>query len=146
MTQFTFSNHGILISKKITTYFDAKITSKDICFLCEEWIQSKTTDFTPVRLYERVNCFPFNPILVVKKYIYIYYKNIAYHCSYCKILGKHHVADVRHKSFQSTPGDIINRSYYAEQFSFDPLRSITEWIIWQQSYRIYVMLLFRSLQ
>ena len=44
----------------------------------------------------------------------------AYHRSYNKILGKHHVADVRHKAFESTPGDIITRYEYAEQFGFDP--------------------------
>ena len=34
--------------------------------------------------------------------------------------GKHHVADVRHKTFGSTPGDISTWSDYAEQFSFEP--------------------------
>ena len=33
---------------------------------------------------------------------------------------KNHVADVRHKAFESTPGDISNRSDYAERFGFDP--------------------------
>ena len=33
---------------------------------------------------------------------------------------KNHVADVIHKAFESTPGDISTRSDYAEQFSFDP--------------------------
>ena len=36
MTQFTCSNHGILILEKITTYLDAKGKSKRTCFLCEE--------------------------------------------------------------------------------------------------------------
>ena len=45
-------------------------------------------------------------------------EKLAYHCSYYKILGKHHVADVIHKAFESTPGDIITRSDYAEQFGF----------------------------
>ena len=52
-----------------------------------------------------------------------YIKNIeklAYHRSYYKILGKHHVADLRHKSFDSTPGDISTWSNYAERFGFDP--------------------------
>ena len=47
-------------------------------------------------------------------------EKLAYHRSYYKILGKHHVADVRHKAFESTPGDISTRSTYAEQFGFDP--------------------------
>ena len=47
-------------------------------------------------------------------------KKLAYHHSYYKILGKHHVADVIHKSFESTPGNIITRSEYAERFCFDP--------------------------
>ena len=33
---------------------------------------------------------------------------------------KNHVADVRHKAFESTPGDISTRSDYAERFGFDP--------------------------
>ena len=47
-------------------------------------------------------------------------EKLAYHRTYYKILGKHHVADVRHKAFDLTPGDIITRYYYAENFSFDP--------------------------
>ena len=46
-------------------------------------------------------------------------EKLAYHRSYYKILGKHHVADVRHKALESTPGDISNQSDYAEQFCFD---------------------------
>ena len=46
-------------------------------------------------------------------------EKLAYHLSYYKILGKHHVAEVRHKAFESTPGDIITRSDYAERFGFD---------------------------
>ena len=47
-------------------------------------------------------------------------EKLAYHRSYYKILGKHHVADVRHKAFESTPGDISTRSDYVERFDFDP--------------------------
>ena len=47
-------------------------------------------------------------------------EKLAYHHSYYKILGKHHVADVRHKVFESTPGDISTRSDYAERFGSDP--------------------------
>ena len=46
-------------------------------------------------------------------------EKLTYHHIYYKILGKHHVADVRHEAFESTPGDISNRSDYAEQFGFD---------------------------
>ena len=46
-------------------------------------------------------------------------EKLAYHRSYYKILGKHHVADVRHKAFDSTPGDISTWSDYAERFNFD---------------------------
>ena len=35
-------------------------------------------------------------------------------------MGKHRVADVRHKAFESTPGDISTLSDYAERFGFDP--------------------------
>ena len=41
-------------------------------------------------------------------------EKLAYHRSYYKIIGKHHVTDVRHKEFESTPGDISTWSYYAE--------------------------------
>ena len=46
-------------------------------------------------------------------------EKLAYHHSYYKIGGKHYVAEVRHKSFESTPGDISNRSNYEERFGFD---------------------------
>ena len=51
-------------------------------------------------------------------------ENLAYHHSYYKILGKHHVADVRHKAFESTPGDISTQSDYVERFFFDPYGQI----------------------
>ena len=54
MTQFTCSHHGIIIHKIITTYLDAKVIYKNICFLCGQIIQSKTPDFTSGRLYERI--------------------------------------------------------------------------------------------
>ena len=57
MTQFTCSHHGILIRKKITTYLDAKGTSKNTCLLCEQLIQAKTPYFTCGILYERVKMF-----------------------------------------------------------------------------------------
>ena len=47
-------------------------------------------------------------------------EKLAYHHSYYKILGKHHFADVRHKAFESTPGDIITQPDYEELFGFDP--------------------------
>ena len=47
-------------------------------------------------------------------------QKLAYHRSYYKILGKHHVDEVRHKVFESTPGDISTWSDYAERFGFDP--------------------------
>ena len=47
-------------------------------------------------------------------------EKLAYHRSYYKIIGKHNVSDVRHKAFESTPGDISTRSDYAERFGFDP--------------------------
>ena len=122
MTQFTFSHHGILIRKKITTYLDAKGKSKRTCFLCEELIKIKTPDFTRGKLHERVKLFSmqrnigdFHNEFYIKQI-----EKLAYHHSYYKILGKHHVSDVRHKAFESTPGDISTRSYYAEQFSFEP--------------------------
>ena len=94
---------------------DVEVKSKRTCFLCEELFKTKTLDFTRGRLYERVNFFS------MQRKIGDFYKNfyikqiekLAYHRSYYKILGKHHVAEVRHKTFDSTPGDISNRSNYA---------------------------------
>ena len=40
-------------------------------------------------------------------------EKLAYHCSYYKMIGKHHVSDDRHKAFESTPGDISTQSDYA---------------------------------
>ena len=99
MTQFTCSHHRILIRKKITTYSDAKGKSKNTCFLCEQLIQTKTPDFTRGRLYERVKLFSVqHKIGDFHKYFYIkQIKRLAYHRSYYKIHGKHHVADVGHK-------------------------------------------------
>ena len=74
MTQYTSSDHGILMRKKITTYLDSKGTSKNTCFLCEQLIQAKTPDFTRGRLYETVNCFPFNARLVVFTKTFIFNK------------------------------------------------------------------------
>ena len=33
---------------------------------------------------------------------------------------ENHVSDIRHKAFESTPGDISNRSDYSKQFIFEP--------------------------
>ena len=58
MTQFTCSNHGIPICGKITTHLDAKVTSKNNCFLCQQLTQAKNPDLTRRRLYDRVKLFP----------------------------------------------------------------------------------------
>ena len=47
-------------------------------------------------------------------------EKLAYHRIYYKILGKNHVAGVRHKSLESTPCDISTRSDYAKRFRFVP--------------------------
>ena len=121
MAQFTCSHFGILICKKITTYLDAKVTSKNTCLLCEQLIQAKTPNFTRGRLYERVKLFSIQrKIGDFHKDFYIQQnEKLAYHCSYYKILGKHHGDDVRHKAFESTPGDISTQSDYAKQFIFE---------------------------
>ena len=122
MTQFTCSHHGILIREKITTYLDAKGKSKRNCFLCEELIETKNPDFTLRNIHERVKLFSMQRNIgdFHKDYYIKQIEKLAYHHSYYKILGKHHVAEVRHKAFESTPGDISTRSDYAEQFGFDP--------------------------
>ena len=95
-------------------------------FLCEELIQTKTPYFKQRRLYERVKLFSiqhnivgFHKDFYIKKIV-----TLAYHLSYYKILGKHHVADVRHKSFESTPVDTSTWSEYVERFSFDRVSQI----------------------
>ena len=115
-------DHGILIREKITTYLDAKGESKKNCFLCEQLIQNSTPGFTRGRLYEKVKLFSIQrKIGDFHKDFYIkQIEKLAYHRSYYTILGKHHVSDVRHKAFESTPGDISTWSDYAEQLSFDP--------------------------
>ena len=122
MTKFTCSHHGILIRGKITTYLDEKGKSKKTHFLCEKLIQAKTPDLTCGRLYERIKLLP------VQRKIGDFHKDsyiqqieeLSYHRSYYKIPGKHNVADVRHKSFESTPGDISTRSDYGKRLSFEP--------------------------
>ena len=96
--------------------------SKWTFFFCEELIKIKTPDFTRGKLYERVKLFSIQrKIGDFHKDFYIQkFEKLAYHRSYYKIIGKHHVADVRHKAFESTPGNISNRPNYAEQFGFDP--------------------------
>ena len=79
-----------------------------ILLLCAKLIQTKTPDFTRGRLSERVKLFS------IQRKIGDYHKDfyiqqiekLAYHPSYYKIHGKHHVADVRHKAFEAIPGDI----------------------------------------
>ena len=95
-------------TRKITTYLDAKVTSKNICFLCEQLIQTKTPGFTRGRLYDRVKLFSIQrKIGDFHKDFYIQQiEKLAYDRSYYKILRKHHVDDVRHKAFESTPGNI----------------------------------------
>ena len=101
---------------------DAKVKYKRTCFLCEEIITTKTPDFTHRKIHERVKLFSVqHKIGDFRKDFYIKkIEQLAYHRSYYKILGKHHVADVRHKEFESLPGYISTPSDYAEQFGFDP--------------------------
>ena len=47
-------------------------------------------------------------------------EKLSYRHSYYKTPEKYHVADVRNKAFESTPGDISTWSDYAERFWFDP--------------------------
>ena len=122
MTQFTCLHHGILIREKITTYLDAKGKYERTCFLCEELIKIKNPDFTRGKLQERVKQFSMQRKIgdFHKDFYNKQIKKLAYHRNYYKILGKHHVADIIHKAFESTPGDISTRSNYAERFGSDP--------------------------
>ena len=111
MAQFTCSHHVILLCKKITTYLDAKGTSRNNCFLCEQLIQSKNPDLTRSILYERVKLFSIqHKTGNFHKYFYIQQiEKLADHRSCYRIIGKNHVAGVRHKSFEYTPGNISTR-------------------------------------
>ena len=101
---------------------DAKGTSKKTCLLCEQIIQSNNPDFTRRRMYEKVKLFS------VQRKIGDFHKDFyiqqiersAYQRSYYKIFGEHHVADVRHKSFESTPVNIRNQSHYANDLALKP--------------------------
>ena len=75
-------------------------------------------------MYETVKLFSTqHKVGVFHKNFYIQQiEKLAYHHSYYKILGKHHVADVRHKAFEYTPGNISTWSDYAKQFRFEPNR------------------------
>ena len=120
MTQFTCSHHGILIRENITTCLDAKKVSKNNCFLCEQIIQAKTPEFKLRRLYVRVKLFSLQHRIddFYKDFNTHQIEKLAYHCSHYKILGKHHIADIRHKAFESTPDDISTWSDSAKQFIF----------------------------
>ena len=102
--------------KKSPNNLDAKWKSKTTCFLCEELIKTMTPYFTRINLHERVKLFSMQrKIGDFHKDFYIQQiEKLAYHRSYYKILGKHHVDDVTHKEFESTPGDISTQSDYAE--------------------------------
>ena len=99
----------------------AKGKSKRTCFLCEEIIKTKTPDFTGGKLHEIVQLFSMQHMIGdFHKDLYIkQIEQLAYHRSCYKILGNHHVADIRHRAFESTTGDISTRSDYAELFAFD---------------------------
>ena len=115
MTQFTCSSHGVLIREKITTYLDAKGKSKRTCFLCEELIKTKTPDFTRGKIHERVKLFSMQlKIGYFHKDFYIKQnRKISLPLQLLQNTWKNHVADVRYKAFESTPGDIGTWSDYA---------------------------------
>ena len=84
MTQFTCSHHVTLIREKITTYLDAKGTSKNTCFLCEQFIQAKTPYFTRRGMYDISEPFSIQRKLGdFQKDFYIQQiEKLAYHRSY----------------------------------------------------------------
>ena len=55
-----------------------------------------------------------------KRLIYSTYWKISLPPQLLQNNWKHHVADVRHKEFESTPGEISTHSDYAKQFIFEP--------------------------
>ena len=101
--------------KKLPSFGCKREHLKILVFLCEQIIQAKTPDFTRRILYEREKRFSVQrKIGDFHQDFYIQQiEKLAYHHSYYRILGKHHVAGVRHKAFESAPGNIINWSDYA---------------------------------
>ena len=87
MTQFTCSHHGILILEKITTYLDAKGTSKSTCFLRKELIKTKTSDFTRGNIHKRLKLFSIQRKIddFQKNFCIKQIEKLAYHRSYYKI-------------------------------------------------------------
>ena len=81
----------------------------------DSWFHTRKTSWESKTVFHKTQYWWFSQRLFIKQI-----EKLAYHRSYYKILGKHHVADVRHKEFDSTPGDISTRSDYAERFGFDP--------------------------
>ena len=122
MTQYSCSQHGVVLLEKVTYYLDDAGKKHNTCWFCEQLIQAKTPNFVRGRLYEKVKLFSIQrKIGDFHKHFYIrQIEKLAYHRSYYKILGKFHVADVRQQAFASTPGDISTRSDYAEKFGFAP--------------------------
>ena len=90
--------------------------------MCEQLIQCRTPDVTRGRLYEIVKLFSVqHNIGGFHKDFYIQQiEKLAYHRNCYKILGKYHVAGVRHKVSESTPDNISTWSDYSKTFSFGP--------------------------
>ena len=99
-----------------------KENSKNTSFLCEKLIQAKTTDLKRGRLYGKVKPFSIQRNIgdFHKDFNIQQIEKLAHHRSYYKILGKHHVSDVPHKSFEYTPGDISTRWDYSKRIIFEP--------------------------
>ena len=122
MTQFACSLHGVLKLEMTTTYVDTDGKAKKTCLLCEQLIESKTENFSRGRFYERLKLFSIQRTIgdFHKNFYVKQIEKLVYHRNCYKLLGKFHVADIRHKAFESSPGDISTRSDYAERFSFEP--------------------------
>ena len=81
----------------------------------DSWFHTWKTSWESKTVFHAAEDWWFSQWVFIKQI-----EKLAYRRSYYKILGKHHFADVKHKAFVSTPGDISTRSDYAERFGFDP--------------------------
>jgi hypothetical protein len=122
MKQMRCAIHGVLTPVNITTIEWRLNQMKKACLPCELLVQARTLGFVRGKISVRKKLFKLErSIGEFHRSFYIpSIEKLAYHRSYYRILGKHHVADVRQKAFRSRPGDIATRSDYAEKFGFEP--------------------------
>jgi hypothetical protein len=113
MKQMRCAIHGVLTPHNIMSVHVRGQQYKKVCLPCENTFQEASTNgFQRGKLTIRKKLFKLErSIGEFHRSFYIpSIEKLAYHRSYYRILGKHHVAAVRHETFISRPGDISTRS------------------------------------